>query len=243
MAMDPDDDTERMLADAQLSLDERLALAWARASDRAALTAVRSIWHEVGGIPGRCSDPQVARTRLEWWQRELERLHHGQAQHPATRVLQADGRAGVMLELGDDLIVAVRAEIQPGGTADLAALMAHLRRRHAGYFEGLGQVLGIPVGTAVLDCYAAARGGQRLLAGDPAMLGCLPRRPTMSVDQRREDTLNELGNIMIVNNNKLSGLGSFLGATLALAVAEGRGEDLGAFRRLWRAWSAARRAS
>jgi len=54
---------------------------------RRAITALYAFCREVDDIVDADGDPQVARTKLQWWRSELERLFDDQAQHPVTRAL------------------------------------------------------------------------------------------------------------------------------------------------------------
>ena len=54
---------------------------------RRAITALYAFCREVDDAVDEPTDPQVARTRLEWWRHEVAQLYAGQAQHPVTRAL------------------------------------------------------------------------------------------------------------------------------------------------------------
>ena len=55
---------------------------------RRAITALYAFCREVDDVVDECQDTQVAATKLAWWRLELERLYHGQPEHPVTRALQ-----------------------------------------------------------------------------------------------------------------------------------------------------------
>ncbi len=53
-----------------------------------ALVAAHAFYREITDILNKCSDQGVARTKLYWWQEEIERLYAGEPRHPVTRALQ-----------------------------------------------------------------------------------------------------------------------------------------------------------
>jgi len=54
---------------------------------RRAITALYAFCREVDDVVDECSDPGVARMKLEWWRQEVERLFAGEPQHPVTQAL------------------------------------------------------------------------------------------------------------------------------------------------------------
>lgn len=54
---------------------------------RRAITALYAFCREVDDVVDECSDPGVARMKLEWWRQEVERLFAGQPQHPVAQAL------------------------------------------------------------------------------------------------------------------------------------------------------------
>ena len=54
---------------------------------RRAITALYAYCREVDDTVDEATDPEVARTRLDWWRGEIERLFAGDPQHPVTRAL------------------------------------------------------------------------------------------------------------------------------------------------------------
>lgn len=54
---------------------------------RRAITALYAFCREVDDVVDECSDPGVARMKLEWWRQEVERLFTGQPQHPVAQAL------------------------------------------------------------------------------------------------------------------------------------------------------------
>jgi phytoene synthase len=55
---------------------------------RRAITALYAYCREVDDVVDEIADPQVARTKLQWWRSEIDRLFAGQPQHPVTQALQ-----------------------------------------------------------------------------------------------------------------------------------------------------------
>ena len=54
---------------------------------RRAITALYAFCREVDDTVDEARDPQLARTRLDWWRGEVGRLFDGDPQHPVTRAL------------------------------------------------------------------------------------------------------------------------------------------------------------
>jgi Squalene/phytoene synthase len=251
--MEPAADTTT-IDDSPLGAEEQLALALSAAPVRDALRLVTLIWGELGRIPQRCSDPLVARTRLEWWQRELERLTSGRPQHPATVALSKLGHHDALATQGPALINAMVREISGGGTSDETAFIAHLDARYGGYLNAVAPIIRPNAGVAgpesipegVRHRFGAASALMRLHSGDPVMLALLPRHQGADPAQRRLMTLTMLGNTLFLKDFAIPSGYPFIGATVALAVAlaEARveGRTLGPLRRLWVAWRSARGA-
>ena len=49
---------------------------------REAITALYAFCREVDDVVDECSDPSIALVKLNWWREEIQRVFHGQAQHP-----------------------------------------------------------------------------------------------------------------------------------------------------------------
>ncbi len=54
---------------------------------RRAITALYAYCREVDDVVDECTDPGVARTKLQWWRDEVGKLYAGQPHHPVTRAL------------------------------------------------------------------------------------------------------------------------------------------------------------
>ena len=55
---------------------------------RRAITALYAFCREVDDVVDECTDPLVARSKLDWWRREIGALHAGRPSHPVTRALE-----------------------------------------------------------------------------------------------------------------------------------------------------------
>lgn len=67
--------------------DFRYSLLGLPLAQRQTLVAVQAFHVETMQIAGECRDTGVARTKLEWWRTEVDRLFAGDPQHPVTRAL------------------------------------------------------------------------------------------------------------------------------------------------------------
>ena len=54
---------------------------------RKAITALYAFCREVDDVVDECKDTNIARTKLQWWRDEIERLYNDNPQHPVTRAL------------------------------------------------------------------------------------------------------------------------------------------------------------
>ncbi|WP_126457264.1 presqualene diphosphate synthase HpnD [Sulfuriflexus mobilis] len=54
---------------------------------RQAITALYAFCREVDDCVDECSDPALARQKLDWWRTEVERVFHGKPQHPVGTAL------------------------------------------------------------------------------------------------------------------------------------------------------------
>ena len=55
---------------------------------RRAITALYAFCREVDDVVDECTDPNVARTTLNWWRSEVAAIYDGNPQHPVSRALQ-----------------------------------------------------------------------------------------------------------------------------------------------------------
>jgi phytoene synthase len=72
----------------------------------AALFLLESELHDTANAPH-----DVAHIRLQWWREEIDRLTKGNAQHPATRAMQAHGRADIDFSVLEPLILSTAQDI------------------------------------------------------------------------------------------------------------------------------------
>jgi phytoene synthase len=54
---------------------------------RRAITALYAFCREVDDVVDECSEPELARIKLNWWREEVGRLFHDTPRHPVTRAL------------------------------------------------------------------------------------------------------------------------------------------------------------
>ena len=55
---------------------------------RKAITALYAFCREVDDVVDECSDPSVARVKLAWWNKQIDALFAGKAEHPVMQALQ-----------------------------------------------------------------------------------------------------------------------------------------------------------
>jgi len=55
---------------------------------RRAITALYAFCREVDDVVDECADPEVARTKLAWWRKEIAGTFAGSAQHPVAQALK-----------------------------------------------------------------------------------------------------------------------------------------------------------
>lgn len=55
---------------------------------RAAITALYAFCREADDVVDECSETEIARSKLQWWREEIERMFNGQPQHPVSQALQ-----------------------------------------------------------------------------------------------------------------------------------------------------------
>lgn len=83
--MNATQEVRRKLATAPSEL--RLAVLFSPRTRRAALTALFAVYLEIRGILQACSDAGVARTKLAWWQEEVQLLSEHRPRHPLSKTL------------------------------------------------------------------------------------------------------------------------------------------------------------
>lgn len=71
------------------------------AVQRQAITALYAFCREVDDVVDECTDPGVARVKLQWWREEVTRLFAGEPRHPVTQAL---GTALENFDLAEELL-------------------------------------------------------------------------------------------------------------------------------------------
>ncbi|MEY3666395.1 MAG: hypothetical protein RLZZ153_2577 [Pseudomonadota bacterium] len=99
------------------------------ADRRRAITALYAFCREVDDVVDETSDAQLARTKLQWWEQEVERLYAGEPQHPVTRALHAHlqnyriGRAQLL-----EIIAGMRMDLEQNRYLDFEGLRLYCHR-------------------------------------------------------------------------------------------------------------------
>ncbi len=110
--------------------DFRYSLLGLPLAQRQALTAVTAFCAETTQIVDECRDSGVARTKLDWWRAELDRLFAGEPQHPVTRTLQPRlATFNLPEEYFQEILDGVAMELDYDVYPDIAALALYLHRR------------------------------------------------------------------------------------------------------------------
>jgi phytoene synthase len=90
---------------------------------RQAITALYAFCREVDDVVDETSDPQLARTQLDWWREELMRLDAGHPQHPVTRALApAMQPFGITVKRLNEIIDGMQMDLQQVRYENFAAL-------------------------------------------------------------------------------------------------------------------------
>lgn len=90
---------------------------------RRAITALYAYCREVDDLVDAGIDPGVARTKLAWWETELERLYRGAPQHPVTRALAPHLEAfGITKERMAQVLEGMAMDLAQNRYLDYAAL-------------------------------------------------------------------------------------------------------------------------
>jgi phytoene synthase len=96
---------------------------------RDAITAFYAFCREIDDVVDECRDPSVARTKLNWWRGELNRLYGGQPSHPvAMALLPALGPYGIAREQLEEIVDGMAMDLDQTRYADYKALRLYCHR-------------------------------------------------------------------------------------------------------------------
>ena len=98
---------------------------------REALTALRAFHQELRGIVHETRDQDVARTKLEWWRYEIERLFAGTPQHPVTRTLVAKAVDRLSKESFEEAVNGVAMDLEYDSYPSFRELSLYIQRMTA----------------------------------------------------------------------------------------------------------------
>ena len=129
MTMSPDDYCQDLTA--RQGSYFRYSLLGLPLGQRQALVALQAFQLETTQIISECHDPEVARTKLDWWRTEIGRLFAGEPpQHPVTRALRPR-LAGFNLpeEYFREILDGVAMDLDYGAYPSFAELTLYLHRR------------------------------------------------------------------------------------------------------------------
>jgi phytoene synthase len=119
------------------------ALLFVPARERAGVGALLAFRREVEAVLEECSDPTVARAKLEWWRGEVEAALAGQPQHPVTRALApAVGRHEVAQEQLLEVVDGFEMDLEQAEYASYKALSLHCHLVGGILWTMIAQVLG-----------------------------------------------------------------------------------------------------
>ena len=93
---------------------------------RRALTAVYAWCRQMDDVVDHLQEPQVASIKLNWWLEEIHRCYTGRASHPITQAIAHYLPTYAWpIEWFEDLIQAMRSDLQPKTYANIAEVMAY----------------------------------------------------------------------------------------------------------------------
>ena len=88
------------------------------------LVVLKAFYSDIASIPERVSESSVARTKLGWWQDEIQRCWQGEGRHPISQAAAQEGIPDlVSAEDMMRLVVAVAATIDPEPIASVDELL------------------------------------------------------------------------------------------------------------------------
>ncbi len=96
---------------------------------RQAITALYAFCREVDDVVDECEDPQIARTKLDWWRHEVARVHSGEPTHPVTIALKdVVGRFNLPLEQLIEIIDGMEMDLMQSRYLDFKGLQLYCYR-------------------------------------------------------------------------------------------------------------------
>ena len=108
-----------------------LALRFASAPMRPLVSALACLGYEIGHAAWHIVEPEVARTKLQWWAEELSALSAGTPRHPLSTALSAWAPlAGLGAETWSAVISGALAQRESVPAASLGDLLGGYRRLH-----------------------------------------------------------------------------------------------------------------
>lgn len=111
---------------ARADIGQYCALLFSPSQQRHAAAALYAFWHEIREINDECTDPEVARIKLAWWQEELYEMLGGRARHPVAQALApVIGRYRLPQSEFSALFAGVARHIGEDGYPDYRALQEH----------------------------------------------------------------------------------------------------------------------
>ncbi len=96
---------------------------------RRAITALYAFCREVDDVVDETRDPGVARTKLDWWLSELDRMYDGAPQHPVTQALHAHlGAYDITRSRLIEVVDGMRMDLDQNRYLDFEGLALYCRR-------------------------------------------------------------------------------------------------------------------
>lgn len=106
-----------------------LALRFASTSARPWVSAFACLTYEIAHAAFHIVEPEVARTKLQWWAEELSALSAGKPRHPLTQMLSAwEPMAALSTDAWSAVIVGAFVQRETPPASSLAELLAGYRR-------------------------------------------------------------------------------------------------------------------
>lgn len=98
-------------------------------AQRTAIVALYAFCREVDDVVDETSDPMVARTTLDWWRQEVQRMYRGEAQHPVCQALAPHvARFGLRQEHFDDILRGMSMDLDYNRYPDFQTLEVYCYR-------------------------------------------------------------------------------------------------------------------